>query len=136
MEKNKVNKNIENIKTPLEDNILRDSIKSSTYKTIPSIISPLRENIGLQIKLLGDSITHGYSGTGFAQDGETIVEGWSINTKGYCFANLLRGYLQSEFVCRVKNFGMSGATSKDLFTNMETLIEAEDDIFRRWCSNL
>jgi lysophospholipase L1-like esterase len=127
MEKNKIKKNIENLNT-LEDAMLHNDIENSTYKTIHSIICRLRENKGLQIKLLGDSITHGYSGTGFAQDGAVIVEGWSINTEGYCWANLLRDYLQSKFVCTVKNFGMSGATSKDLFTNMETLIEAEDDI--------
>lgn len=98
------------------------------YKTINSIISHLGENTGLHIKLLGDSITHGYAGTGFAQDGEVIVGRWNINTRGYCWANLLKNYLQSKFVCTVKNWGMSGGTSKDLVNNMETLIEVDDDI--------
>ena len=35
-----------------------------------------------RIKLLGDSITHGVGGSGFSQDGELIVPGWSQNTNG------------------------------------------------------
>ena len=36
----------------------------------------------VRIKLLGDSITHGVGGTGFAQDGGLIAEGFRRNTNG------------------------------------------------------
>ena len=36
----------------------------------------------VRIKLLGDSITHGVGGTGFAQDGEPITQGYARNPEG------------------------------------------------------
>jgi lysophospholipase L1-like esterase len=49
------------------------------------------------IKLLGDSITQGVGGTGFAQDGANVFLDWYINTNGYCWANLLKGYIEGKF---------------------------------------
>ena len=40
----------------------------------------------INIKLLGDSITHGVGGTGFVQNGEPIVAGFARNPDGYCWA--------------------------------------------------
>ena len=53
------------------------------------MLSNFQEKI-FHIKLLGDSITHGVGGSGFCQDGERIVEGYARNTKGYCWAKLLK----------------------------------------------
>lgn len=52
----------------------------------------------VQIKLLGDSITHGVGGTGYAENGETIP-GTTVkmNPSGYCWANTLRDLLSSKY---------------------------------------
>lgn len=59
----------------------------------------------------GDSITQGYGGTGFEQDGETIitVDGrtWKRNTKGLCWARALKIALNEQF-CNVINNGCTG----------------------------
>ena len=39
----------------------------------------------INIKLLGDSITHGVGGSGFLQDGEPIVAEFSRNKNGNCY---------------------------------------------------
>ena len=44
------------------------------HQTIIDLQNALKTGKKLQIKLLGDSITHGAGGTGFKQDGEPIVE--------------------------------------------------------------
>jgi len=47
----------------------------------------------VRIKLLGDSITHGYGGTGYAQNGENFVTTFRRNKDGYCWARLMADYL-------------------------------------------
>ena len=54
----------------------------------------LQESDFLRIKLLGDSITHGVGGTGFCQDGEPIVQNFARNPNGFCWAKLLKEYLE------------------------------------------
>jgi lysophospholipase L1-like esterase len=98
------------------------------YKTIQSIFRRLWNTSGLKIKFIGDSITQGVGGTGYAQDGEVIFEPFRVNTKGYCWANLLKNYLESKFNCTVKNWGTSGRTSYDLLQHITRLIESDDDI--------
>ncbi|RJE88636.1 SGNH/GDSL hydrolase family protein [Paenibacillus sp. 1011MAR3C5] len=110
------------------ENALNNLILNPTHKTIHSIMSPIRKNNGLQIKLIGDSITQGVGGTGFAQDGYNFVGDYRVNTKGYCWANLLRDYLQEKFICTVKNWGTTGRTSRFLVENILTLVESTDDI--------
>lgn len=87
-------------------------------------------NKTIKIKLIGDSITHGYGGTGYAQDGEQIITNgrWNVNTKGYCWANLLKKDLESRFNCTVTNFGCSGVASPDLVSGITDLIKDDDDV--------
>lgn len=88
----------------------------------------------INIKLIGDSITHGQGGTGFAQDGDLIYDaGWSkwhVNTNGYCWANSFKTFAESKFNCLVKNYGMTGANSETIKVAIQNnkLVEDTDDI--------
>ncbi len=82
----------------------------------------------VRIKLLGDSITHGVGGTGFAQDGEPITQGFARNPEGFCWAKLLKDYLESRFDCRVVNNGCTGTTIDFVLERFDRLVEPEDDI--------
>ena len=81
----------------------------------------------MKIVLAGDSITHGVGGTGFAQDGDTIVGNFKRNTKGYCWANLFRNYIDANFNAEVINNGCTGTTSVWWNSNKEALIPAGTD---------
>ena len=106
-------------------------IFSNTQKIITA--TPERP---VRIKILGDSITHGVGGTGFAQDGDLILslyngtQKWNVNTSGHCWANSLRDYLQSKYNCIVKNYGMTGAVVSFLTQGLDLgeLIDVNDDI--------
>lgn len=54
-------------------------MKKDVLKVINKVI--LAEKT-VNIKLLGDSITHGEGGTGFKQNGEPIVDGFCRNKDG------------------------------------------------------
>ncbi len=82
----------------------------------------------IRIKLLGDSITHGVGGSGWAQEGEHIVTEFSRSPKSYCWANLMRDYLESEFDCEVINNGCSGTKIEFIIDNFDTLVDSDDDI--------
>lgn len=82
----------------------------------------------LQIKLLGDSITHGMGGTGFETDGELIAEGVRRNPNGYCWGNLFAKYMQEQYGCKVVNNGCSGTTSSFVLEFFDQLVEEDDDI--------
>ena len=82
----------------------------------------------LNVKIIGDSITAGVGGTGYATDGEIIYGAYRVNTSGHCWANSLKEYYESKFNVSVKNFGVSGRNSWDLLTNLGQIIHAEDDI--------
>jgi len=82
----------------------------------------------VQIKLLGDSITHGVGGTGFAQNGEPIVEGFARNPDGFCWAKRFKEYMQEHFDCRVINNGCTGTTIEFVLEHFDTLVDASDDI--------
>lgn len=108
-------------------------------ETIGSIISKIvNSDTSVKIKLLGDSITHGQGGSGFSQDGEEImtVTDWGenptytfrINTKGICWANMLKQYFKEKFNCTVINYGCAGIDSNILINNINTLISKDDDI--------
>lgn len=81
-----------------------------------------------RIKLLGDSITHGHSGTGYCQDGEHIVDGFYRNDHGYCWANLMRDFLASQYGMQVINNGCSGTTIRNTLENFDALVEDDDDL--------
>lgn len=85
----------------------------------------------INIKLIGDSITAGVGGTGYNasdESGEHIFDTFYSNTTGYCWANLLKDYLESKFNCRVKNYGCSGNYSADTVAHLDVLISPDDDI--------
>lgn len=103
------------------------------YQRISNIISNLyNNNITTHIKFLGDSITAGVGGTGYSPTGETIMTDssnvYKANEQGYCWANLIKSYLESKFNCSVKNWGVSGKNSWWLKTYKDQLIENEDEI--------
>jgi lysophospholipase L1-like esterase len=85
-----------------------------------------------KIKILGDSITHGVGGTGWAQDGALIMTlgstSWNVNTSGHCWANSLKAYFESKFNCQVSNYGCSGANSNDIVNGLSQLVSATDNI--------
>lgn len=77
---------------------LNETTSDNQFKHVRDGIKELfNPFVKTQIKLIGDSITHGVGGTGFAQDGETIYSNWKVNTSGYCWANLLKGYIEGKF---------------------------------------
>ncbi len=82
----------------------------------------------LHIKLLGDSITHGAGGTGWKQNGEPIVEDFKRSPDSYCWANLMRDFLESQYNCEVINNGCSGTTIEFVIENFNTLVSSDDDI--------
>ncbi|WP_141431897.1 SGNH/GDSL hydrolase family protein [Bacillus sp. 03113] len=105
------------------------SFGGGIFKTIHSIIAPIRANNGFKIKLIGDSITHGVGGTGWQQNGEQIGStSFYTSPDSYCWGNLLRDYLYEKFSCTVKNWGTTGRTSSFLLSNLSTLVEADDDV--------
>ena len=82
----------------------------------------------LKIKLLGDSITEGYGGTGFTQSSNIGVE---TNTNGVCWANMLREYMTTKFDCTFINFGSSGMNSQTMYNNIfvtPNLIDGSEDV--------
>lgn len=88
-----------------------------------------------QIKLIGDSITQGVGGTGFAQDGDLIFSDgvsntWNVNTSGYCWANLFKTHVEAISDATVKNWGCRGISCMDVLVldMLPTLIEDDDDI--------
>ncbi len=81
----------------------------------------------LRIKLLGDSITHGFGGTGYSPTDEHIVDEFYRNNKGYCWANSFRDYMKDKFNCTVINNGCSGTTIEFIIDNFDILVDDEDD---------
>ena len=82
----------------------------------------------IKIKLLGDSITHGYAGTGYEQNGEEFIEGFRRNKDGFCWANLFKAHMESRFNCVVNNNGCSGVKIEYLIENFDKLVDSDDDI--------
>ena len=85
-------------------------------------------NEKINIKLLGDSITHGVGGTGFLQNGEKIVDGFARNTNGYCWAKQFKDYMESNFNCVVTNNACTGTNIQFVIENFDKLVSDEDDI--------
>ena len=83
---------------------------------------------GARIKLLGDSITHGVGGTGFEQNGEHIIDEFSRNPDGYCWANLLRDYMKQKFDATVINNACLGTKIEFIVDNFEKLVCDDDDL--------
>ena len=82
----------------------------------------------VHIKLLGDSITHGVGGTGFAQNGDPIVEGFARNPEGHCWANLFREYMKKHYDCIVTNNACTGTNIEFVLENFDELVDEQDDL--------
>ena len=82
----------------------------------------------VRIKLLGDSITHGVGGDGFAQNGEPVTSGFARNPDGYCWANLFRDELESRYDCRVINNACTGTNIEFVLDRFDELVDRNDDI--------
>ena len=83
---------------------------------------------GKKLKLVGDSITHGVGGSGFAQSGEVIVEGWKRNPDGFCWAKLFSEILYERFGCHVVNNACTGTNIEFVIKNFTTLVDTDDDL--------
>ena len=99
-----------------------DQVKACVRIALASPNKPVR------IKLLGDSITHGVGGTGFAQNGDPIIEGFARNPDGHCWANLLKAYMEDRFDCVVNNNACTGTDIEFILKNFEKLVENDDDL--------
>lgn len=80
------------------------------------------------IKLLGDSITHGVGGTGFVQNGEPIVAGFARNPDGYCWAKQFKERMEKQYNCSVTNNACTGTTIEFIIKHFDTLVSEADDI--------
>ena len=95
------------------------------FEILKTILSS-KEHIN--IKFLGDSITHGVGGTGFEQNGEKIVEGFARNLHGHCWANSFKKYMESHFGCTVTNNACTGTNIQFVLGNFGELVSESDDI--------
>lgn len=123
-------------------NILSDDIKIESIDTLQSeidiinnkksihqiISSLIFASSTIKIKFLGDSITQGVGGTGFAENGENIVSNWYRNPDGYCWANLLSAYLLDKFDCTVTNNGCRGMSTHDILYFWDDLVDGTENI--------
>lgn len=102
--------------------IEQQSMVLAKLQTPSEIARDVLNTPGSIIALIGDSITHGMGGTGFAEDGD-LIPGTTVRTNpnGHCWANSLRDLLQSKYNVTVKNFGQSGMNSSQLLPQLETL---------------
>lgn len=86
----------------------------------------------VHIKLLGDSITHGVGGTGFAMTGEDILSNMSRtmarNPDGYCWAKLFKEHMEGHYDCTVTNNAISGIELQFLLNHFHELVYDRDDL--------
>lgn len=103
----------------------------NAYKNIQLLMSPLSFDTSNPTKIVlgGDSITHGVGGTGFAQNGDTIIGSFKRNPNGYCWAKLFKEYMESGYSCTVTNNGCTGTNSQFWNNNKASLIPSDTDIF-------
>ena len=107
---------------------------ASRRTTIDDMLSPMfHAEDTFKIVLGGDSITHGVGGTGFAQDGELILETafrtWNRNPNGYCWAKLFKEYIEGNYNASVTNNGCTGSYSAVWKDNKAALIPEDTDLF-------
>ena len=118
--------------TPYDKTLLTNG---SVYKNDFNLVEYLSTHTGTVVKLVGDSITQGVGGTGFAQDGEEIYTysgtTWAVNTSGYCWGNLFKTKIESLFDATVLNYGTRAVSSNDMWTYdlmIKNIIAETDDI--------
>lgn len=99
-----------------------DKVSACLHRIFDSPIKPVR------IKLLGDSITHGVGGTGFAQNGDPIIDGYSRNPDGYCWANMFKAYMEEHYDCVVNNNACTGTKIEFVLDHFNKLVDECDDL--------
>lgn len=102
------------------------------FTTIAEFLAPLADwSKTTKIVLLGDSITMGAGGTGYAQDGDPIQTStisYKRNPNGICWANTFARYIADNYNATVLNNAISGYSSTLLNDNKEYLIPADTDL--------
>ena len=92
------------------------------------LLDELKSKPFVNVKLLGDSITHGVGGTGFEQNGEPIIEGFARNPDGFCWAKLFKDYLEKNYNCAVTNNACTGTDLDFVINNFNVLVDEKDDV--------
>ena len=82
----------------------------------------------ITVKLLGDSITHGVGGTGWAMVGEPIVENFKRSPDSFCWAKLFSDLMKEKYGATVVNNGCSGTTIQFIIEHFEALVSDADDL--------
>ena len=108
--------------------VIRERRKKSVFDIVGRLFESRFSSLPIKIKLIGDSITAGMGGTGFEEDGDEIIPGWHVNTKGYCWANLMKQYLEDKGIANVYNYGCSGIDTKTMSDNFYNVVGDDDDL--------
>lgn len=118
-----LNISVENSKFP--------TMKTDSVKSINDFFAGMFNRTGTPFKIVlgGDSITHGVGGTGFSQNGETIIGNFKRNPDGYCWANLFKSYIEANYNATVLNNGVTGTQSYWWDFYKGTLIPEDTDLF-------
>lgn len=82
----------------------------------------------ITVKLLGDSITHGVGGTGWAMVGEPIVEDFKRSPDSFCWAKLFSDLMKEKYAATVVNNGCSGTTVQFIIEHFDALVSDADDL--------
>ena len=88
----------------------------------------LKEKKNIKIKLLGDSITHGVGGSGWAMVGEPIVEDFKRSPDSFCWAKLFSERMKEKYGATVVNNGCTGTTVEFIVKHFDALVSETDDI--------
>jgi len=80
------------------------------------------------VKLLGDSITHGVGGSGFSQNGEPIVPGYARSPYCNCWANSFKAYMEGKYDCTVNNNACTGTNIEFVIEKFDALTASDDDV--------
>lgn len=100
-------------------------MNTEVMKVISKVIFSERK---VNIKLLGDSITHGVGGTGYEENGEKLIMNYKRNPDGNCWANMLKKHMESHYDCTVTNNACSGTAIEHIIDAYDRLVDTEDDI--------
>ena len=115
----------------------RAGLSDSGHTFMQDFFAPMMKGTGATFKIVlgGDSITHGVGGSGFAQNGDTIIGATSKsaefkrNPNGYCWANLFKDYIETNYNATVVNNGCTGTHSAWWDEFKALVIPADADLF-------
>lgn len=118
---------------PLELNPGSLELVPGEHKTVGDMLAPLgNPTQPFKIVLGGDSITHGVGGTGFAQNGDLVLQTtgrtWNRNPNGYCWAKLFKEYIEANYNATVTNNGCTGSNSTVWSGYKADLVPADADL--------